>query len=237
MFQETIRSLQTQLLDNKAKEKDNTNRINELENKLKAANVKELLLKTKILNVVKLKGGNIIGCASNTNNNCNINSLNTSSSNSNNSNSNNNNTEFDDDTNEIIDINDEKLIFDTKTSTLIPAPSAVVAAATAAATAAAATASSTTQLLLKNEMIDIDEARIIGLVSTFLVVHPFGASTDYIWSYVHRIAPQLRPKGLEEILSRYNTIFVEEITGIGAKIERKWKFSGFDTNDDVNSQE
>uniref|UniRef100_A0A182IJE9 Uncharacterized protein n=1 Tax=Anopheles atroparvus TaxID=41427 RepID=A0A182IJE9_ANOAO len=48
VLQETIRNLQTQLLENKAKETQRQNRICELEDKLKDANVKQLLLKTKI---------------------------------------------------------------------------------------------------------------------------------------------------------------------------------------------
>uniref|UniRef100_A0A182Q2J6 RRM domain-containing protein n=1 Tax=Anopheles farauti TaxID=69004 RepID=A0A182Q2J6_9DIPT len=48
VLQETIRNLQTQLLENKAKETERTGRICELEEELKEANVKQLLLKTKI---------------------------------------------------------------------------------------------------------------------------------------------------------------------------------------------
>uniref|UniRef100_A0A182MY69 RRM domain-containing protein n=1 Tax=Anopheles dirus TaxID=7168 RepID=A0A182MY69_9DIPT len=48
VLQETIRNLQTQLLENKAKETVRTERICVLEDELKEANVKQLLLKTKI---------------------------------------------------------------------------------------------------------------------------------------------------------------------------------------------
>lgn len=48
VLQETIRNLQTQLLENKAKEVERQNRICELEGELKDANVRQLLLKTKI---------------------------------------------------------------------------------------------------------------------------------------------------------------------------------------------
>ncbi|XP_050079737.1 ecto-NOX disulfide-thiol exchanger 2 [Anopheles maculipalpis] len=48
VLQETIRNLQTQLLENKAKETERQARICELEDELKEANVKQLLLKTKI---------------------------------------------------------------------------------------------------------------------------------------------------------------------------------------------
>jgi len=39
-------------------------------------------------------------------------------------------------------------------------------------------------------------AKIVGIVSSFLNVHPFGASMDYIWSYLLKIDPTL---GLSEV--------------------------------------
>lgn len=77
------------------------------------------------------------------------------------------------------------------------------------------------------------EAKFIGLISTFLNVHPFGASTDYIWSYMHKIDSTCNPQIIETLLRKYSTVFKEEITGVGAKIERKWLFNGFsrDTDD------
>lgn len=53
VLQETIRNLQTQLLDNKTKEKENQQKFYDLEMRLKRANVKELLLKTKIVEATK----------------------------------------------------------------------------------------------------------------------------------------------------------------------------------------
>uniref|UniRef100_A0A1B0D578 Ecto-NOX disulfide-thiol exchanger 1/2 domain-containing protein n=1 Tax=Phlebotomus papatasi TaxID=29031 RepID=A0A1B0D578_PHLPP len=168
VLQETIRNMQTQLLENKSREKEKESKIVDLEAKLKAANVKELLLKTKI--ATKSSSG----------------TTKTSSAES----------EDNENPEEVPEAKSVKI--------------------------------ETSVELLKPIKIEPDEAKIIGLVSTFLVVHPFGASTDYIWSYVHRVAPHLRPKALEEILSRYKSIFVEEVTGIGAKIERNWRFCGFD---------
>ncbi|GAB0086924.1 Ecto-NOX disulfide-thiol exchanger [Sergentomyia squamirostris] len=166
VLQETIRNLQTQLLDNKSRDREKEAKIGDLETKLKAANVKELLLKTKIATKAA--------------------AVKTSAADS-------------EDNDTLEDVPEVK-----------PPPVKVEIESA------------------KVAKIDQDEARIIGLVSTFLVVHPFGASTDYIWSYVHRVAPNLRPKALEEILSRYDDIFVEQVTGIGAKIERNWRFCGFD---------
>lgn len=170
MLQETIRNMQTQLLETKSKEKDSGQRIKDLEDKLKSANVKELLLKTKIAtsNSAGHKKGDSSSSLS----------------------------------------NDEQPQGDNNSE-----------------------ATSETALngaMIKWERVDEDEARIISLVSAFLVVHPFGASTDYIWSYVNRFVPSVRPKGLEEILVRYSNLFTEDVTGVGAKIERKWRYNGFE---------
>lgn len=178
VLQETIRNLQTQLLENNAKEKETMGRIGDLEARLKQAHVKELLLKTKIVEASsKLHHQH---SAANS-------SKNSSSHDSDDS-------------------------------------------SAALADTAEGNGSGQQQLAVRSAepAIHPDEARIIGLVSTFLVVHPFGASLDYVFSYVQRAAPQLRPKHLEEILARYDRTFSEEVTGVGAKIERKWKFCGFD---------
>lgn len=178
VLQETIRNLQTQLLENKNKEKENMSKIVDLETKLKQANVKELLLKTKIVEACKQTTKLTDG----------------------------------DESDIIIDLDDDKV-------DNIDAKQQV----TNASTAPIKSEKNNTE----DPKIGLMEARLIGLVSTFLVVHPFGASLDYIFSYVQRTAPNLRPKELEEILSRYGSIFNEEVSGVGAKIERKWKFCGF----------
>lgn len=183
VLQETIRNLQTQLLENKTKEKEFNTKISDLEGKLKQANVKELLLKTKIVEAGKT----------------------TTTS----------RTSETDDMEKVIDLDEEKS--SDSMQVLIqqqqqqPPPISSIIGPTP-------------------KTLSCDEARIIGLVSTFLVVHPFGASLDYIFSYVQRMVPVLRPKELEEILSQYQSIFSEEVTGVGVKIERKWKFCGFDVN-------
>lgn len=165
VLQETIRNLQTQMIETKSKE---NSKILELEEKLKAAGVKELLLKTKIQQTATK-------------------SFSSSKS-----------SEIDEE-NDIIDLDDDKILEPIKT-----------------------------------EKLDINEAKLIGLVSTFLVVHPFGANIDYILSYVNHSVPNLRPKVLEEILCRYTNLFIEEISGIGAKIERRWKFCGFDDTQSID---
>ncbi|GAB6023774.1 hypothetical protein CHUAL_008527 [Chamberlinius hualienensis] len=72
------------------------------------------------------------------------------------------------------------------------------------------------------------EARLIGLLSTFLNVHPFGASVDYIWSYVHCLDSTIKSSDVENLLLKFPSIFKQEFTGVGASLERKWRFIGFD---------
>ncbi|XP_058838626.1 ecto-NOX disulfide-thiol exchanger 2 [Topomyia yanbarensis] len=199
VLQETIRNLQTQLLDNKYKEMARHTKITELEEKLKEANVKQLLLKTKIAaNQSKLSL-----CTTNTSS-----------------------TKGDSEVDE-----PDVLEVDVK-----PVLSAI---ATTAATVASDVATPVVTLTpietTTTPMIDPNEARVITLVSTFLVVHPHGASIDYIWSYVNRYVPELKVKLLEEILQRYLNLFREEVSGIGAKIERNWKFVGYECKEEEKS--
>lgn len=71
------------------------------------------------------------------------------------------------------------------------------------------------------------DAKLIGIISTFLNVHPFGAGLDYIWSYVSKLESNLRPSDIELLMSRFPTVFKQELIGIGANIERRWQFNAF----------
>lgn len=75
------------------------------------------------------------------------------------------------------------------------------------------------------------EAQLIGLVSTFLHVHPFGAGVDYIWSYLHQIDNTLNPRDVEALMLRFPSVFKQELSGVGALLERKWTFCGFKTSE------
>ncbi|XP_078067727.1 ecto-NOX disulfide-thiol exchanger 2-like isoform X2 [Mustelus asterias] len=72
------------------------------------------------------------------------------------------------------------------------------------------------------------EALLVGIISTFLHVHPFGASIDYICSYLQRLDAKISPSEIEGLLTRLQHVFQQEITGVGASLEKRWKFSGFD---------
>jgi hypothetical protein len=93
-----------------------------------------------------------------------------------------------------------------------------------------ASAAGTPSSLVKLSNLHICQVKIIyfaGLISTFLHVHPFGAGIDYIWSYLQKVEPNLRPPEVEALMNRFPSVFRQELSGIGANMERKWIFAGF----------
>ncbi|CAG08327.1 unnamed protein product [Tetraodon nigroviridis] len=71
------------------------------------------------------------------------------------------------------------------------------------------------------------EAVLVGIISTFLHVHPFGASIEYICSYLQRLDTKINPTEVEALLSRLPCTFRQELTGVGASLEKRWNFCGF----------
>ncbi|XP_041845922.1 ecto-NOX disulfide-thiol exchanger 2 isoform X2 [Melanotaenia boesemani] len=71
------------------------------------------------------------------------------------------------------------------------------------------------------------EALLVGIISTFLHVHPFGASIEYICSYLQRLDAKINPSEVEALLSRLPCTFRQELTGVGASLEKRWNFCGF----------
>ncbi|XP_053895714.1 ecto-NOX disulfide-thiol exchanger 2 isoform X5 [Malaclemys terrapin pileata] len=72
------------------------------------------------------------------------------------------------------------------------------------------------------------EALLVGIISTFLHVHPFGASIEYICSYLQRLDTKICPTEVEVLMSRLQHTFKQELSGVGASLEKRWKFCGFD---------
>lgn len=71
------------------------------------------------------------------------------------------------------------------------------------------------------------EAKLIGIISVFLNVHPFGAGLDYITSYVNKSIHNLRPSDIETLMVKYPTVFKQDLVGIGANMERRWILTVF----------
>ncbi|KAI5100697.1 ecto-NOX disulfide-thiol exchanger 2 isoform X3 [Silurus meridionalis] len=72
------------------------------------------------------------------------------------------------------------------------------------------------------------EALLVGIISTFLHVHPFGASIEYICSYLQRLDTKISTTEVEMLLGRLPYTFKQELTGVGASLEKRWKFCGFE---------
>ncbi|XP_023657720.1 ecto-NOX disulfide-thiol exchanger 1 isoform X3 [Paramormyrops kingsleyae] len=72
------------------------------------------------------------------------------------------------------------------------------------------------------------EALLLGIISTFLHVHPFGANIEYLWSYVQRLDAKVSAGELEGLMTRLPRMFKQEFSGVGATLEKRWKFCGFD---------
>lgn len=213
VLNETIRNLQTQLLENKTKEKKNLSKISALEQKLKQANVKELLLKTRI--VAARKGS----CAS----------VSERSSQSDASDKDVVCVDDDDDDDENAEVDQENDAAETREKSI---------------------EATTSQNVVVNLMkIDAEEARLIALISSFLVIHPFGASVENILMYVNQVTPRCHAKDIENVLQCYKCIFSEispqSSGGDGTDDasdncttttntidiqQQKWKFNGFDDN-------
>uniref|UniRef100_A0A1B6FXR3 RRM domain-containing protein n=2 Tax=Cuerna arida TaxID=1464854 RepID=A0A1B6FXR3_9HEMI len=87
----------------------------------------------------------------------------------------------------------------------------------------------TDSLLLLSSKLSEKEAKLIGLISIFLHVHPFGAGVDYIWSYLQKLDPTLKTSEVETIMARFPSMFLQELSGIGANMERRWVYAGYKT--------
>ncbi|KAM9513730.1 ecto-NOX disulfide-thiol exchanger 2-like isoform 7-T11 [Salvelinus alpinus] len=72
------------------------------------------------------------------------------------------------------------------------------------------------------------EALLVGIISTFLHVHPFGASIEYIFSYLQQLGTKINTGQVGALLGRLPSTFRQELTGVGASLEKRWKFCGFE---------
>ncbi|XP_038218829.1 ecto-NOX disulfide-thiol exchanger 2-like isoform X2 [Zerene cesonia] len=72
------------------------------------------------------------------------------------------------------------------------------------------------------------EAKLISILTAFLMVHPLGASLDYLVSYVRSMTPNVTQGTVLNILQKYNDVFLCKTSGVGASIEHRWGFVTFD---------
>lgn len=206
VLQETIRNMQTQLLENKSREKKDASKIDDLEQKLKEANVKQLLLKTKIVEV-SAKHSNHSSKSSE----CDEVILKSPT------------PVIINDDDDVIELkiveneNEEKKDVDDKAAELNKV------------NYNQEKPKDGESYEEKPETLELNEARIISLVSAFLVVHPKGAATHNICSYLQSIIknPNLQSERLNEILQKYSNLFKNDINE-ESDVEPKWSFCGFE---------
>jgi len=73
-----------------------------------------------------------------------------------------------------------------------------------------------------------------ALITAFLLVNPFGATIDHIWSYLSRLNVKVRSSELEELLEKYPSLFDTPSGALVSNgIERLWKLISFETSDSL----
>lgn len=173
VLQETIRNLQTQLLENKAKENENLMKIDDLEEKLKRANVPEQWSKTNFTGTFKESIAS--------------------------------DNESNDSDRDVVFIenpiqNNPKL-------------------------------DSNKNIVDQDiRVVGIDEVRLIALISSYLMVYPYGASFENIIQYVQEASSGSAIGDIQNTLQRHSNIFSQiscDNSSTANDITRKWKFCGF----------
>ncbi|XP_068186241.1 ecto-NOX disulfide-thiol exchanger 1 isoform X2 [Antennarius striatus] len=86
-----------------------------------------------------------------------------------------------------------------------------------------------TDVITRGGVASEKEALLLGVISTFLHVHPFGANLEYLWSYVQSLDSKVSTADLERLMHRLPRMFRQELSGVGATLEKRWKFCGFDS--------
>ncbi|XP_068623080.1 ecto-NOX disulfide-thiol exchanger 2-like isoform X2 [Battus philenor] len=77
--------------------------------------------------------------------------------------------------------------------------------------------------------VEPSEAKLISILTAFLMVHPLGASLDYLVSYIRSLIPNVTHAAVHQILQKFTDVFHCKTSGVGASIEHRWTFITFDT--------
>lgn len=84
------------------------------------------------------------------------------------------------------------------------------------------------KIFTSGPLVPPSEAKLISILTAFLMVHPLGASLDYLVSYVRSMVPNVTQATVHQVLQKYNDVFCCKTSGIGASIEHRWGFNTFD---------
>uniref|UniRef100_A0A1A9WSP9 Ecto-NOX disulfide-thiol exchanger 1/2 domain-containing protein n=1 Tax=Glossina brevipalpis TaxID=37001 RepID=A0A1A9WSP9_9MUSC len=227
VLQETIRNMQTQLLQTKIREQKDNKTIEQLEKRLKESAVKQLLLKTKIRETTeKLKDREQSSVNSETSEFCDLDELGEKNRNIDNS--------------EIIDIDvdksdDEVKIVEEEFNKTEQTPQEIskelktpkcclttdksINLKNLNKRTQVETETQTTNTEIKTKALPLDEAQLIALTTAFLLVQPLGCKSDTICSYIEKLTkePCLQACRLNSVLKKYEKLFqIENTTGGGS---------------------
>ena len=50
---------------------------------------------------------------------------------------------------------------------------------------------------------------------------------DYLWSYLSQLVTKVKPREIEDLLDRLPCLFRQDLAGVGATLERRWCFVGY----------
>ncbi|KAM7355249.1 uncharacterized protein ACRADG_001383 [Cochliomyia hominivorax] len=215
VLQETIRNMQTQLLQTKMREQKDAKTIEQLEKRLKEAGVKQLLLKTKIRETnEKLREKE--ACASVYSESSEIQDVDeevavqTPSTKYDNSQIIDIDVDKSDDEVKIIeDIQEVKEIRE-KSKEKDKSPELKVTEEKEIKSLETNEPESNNKPKTTTiELLPLDEAKLIALTTAYLLIHPDGSSTQTICSYIKSITKdcQLQEEHLNNVLKKYNNIF------------------------------
>ncbi|CAH2055668.1 unnamed protein product, partial [Iphiclides podalirius] len=84
------------------------------------------------------------------------------------------------------------------------------------------------KLAISGPTVPPTEAKLISILTAFLLVHPLGASLDYLVSYVRSLTPNVTQAMVHQILQKYTDVFCCKTSGVGATIEHRWNYVTFD---------
>ncbi|CAH0663774.1 unnamed protein product [Spodoptera exigua] len=77
--------------------------------------------------------------------------------------------------------------------------------------------------------VNASEAKLISLLSAFLVVHPLGATLDYLVSYIKSMHSNVTQVSVLDVLQKYTDVFRCKTNGVNTSIEPVWFFKIYDS--------
>ncbi|KAL0879597.1 hypothetical protein ABMA27_003323 [Loxostege sticticalis] len=71
------------------------------------------------------------------------------------------------------------------------------------------------------------QAKLVSMLTAFLLVHPLGATQDYLVSYVRSMMPTVTHGAVQQVLQKYSDIFRRKVKGYGQTQDNRWEYIMF----------